>query len=45
MLMESMIEEGVGFFGIWPVTADDDWCGRFKKKMYLRRSEQQDATS
>ena len=31
-VLESMREEGAGFFGIWPLTADDDQCGRFRKK-------------
>ncbi len=29
-IISSMVEEGVGYFGIWPVTAAEDWCGRYE---------------
>ena len=31
-LLDFQMEEGIGFFGIWPVTAGTDWCGSFQTK-------------
>jgi len=31
-IQESSREEGCGYFGIWPKTSEEDWCGKFQEK-------------
>lgn len=30
-ILESTREEGTGYFGMWPLISEDDWCGKFQE--------------